>query len=79
MYNTPLLAASAPYGTKGFVVMHKGGDGAVFTENQATLAGWGGAGNEIKFQTQVGAMPGDTEGTLGNEGAGNVLKYGATP
>jgi prepilin-type N-terminal cleavage/methylation domain-containing protein len=79
VYNTPLLATSAPYGTKGFIVMHKGGDGAVFTEAQATLAGWGGVGNEIKFQTQVGTMPGDADGVLGAEGAGNVLKYGATP
>src|SRR5262245_43233458 len=49
-YDTALLGTSVPYGTKGFVVMHKGGDGAVFKEGQATLAGWGGAGNEVKFQ-----------------------------
>ncbi|HZS19196.1 MAG TPA: prepilin-type N-terminal cleavage/methylation domain-containing protein [Candidatus Udaeobacter sp.] len=79
VYNTALAATSAPYGTKGFIVMHKGGDGAVFTESQATLAGWGGVGNEVKFQTQIGSMPGDVEGTIGAEGAGNVLKYGATP
>jgi type II secretory pathway pseudopilin PulG len=80
VYNTALLAASVPYGTKGFIVMHKGGDGAVFKENQATLnGGWGGAGNEIKFQQQVGTMPGDAQGTIGAESGTNVLKYGATP
>jgi prepilin-type N-terminal cleavage/methylation domain-containing protein len=79
VYNTGLLAASVPYGTKGFVVMHKGGDGAVYKEGQATLAGWGGVGNEVKFQQQIGTMPGDAEGTIGAEGGGNVLKYGAAP
>jgi prepilin-type N-terminal cleavage/methylation domain-containing protein len=79
VYNTALVAASVPYGTKGFVVMHKGGDGAVFKDNQANLAGWGGVGNEVKFQQQIGTMPGDAQGVLGAEGAGNVLKYGATP
>ena len=75
IYNTALLAANVPYGTKGFIVMHKGGDGAVLKEGQATLAGWGGVGNEVKFQQQVGTMPGDAEGVLGTEGATNVLKY----
>jgi prepilin-type N-terminal cleavage/methylation domain-containing protein len=75
IYNTDLAAANVPYGTKGFIVMHKGGDGAVFKEGQATLAGWGGAGNEVKFQQQVGTMPGDVEGTIGAEGAGNVRKF----
>ena len=56
-------------------MMHKGGDGAVFKEGQATLAGWGGLGNEVKFQQQVGTMPGDAEGVLGTEGVANVLKY----
>jgi prepilin-type N-terminal cleavage/methylation domain-containing protein len=79
VYNTALAGASSPYGTKGFIVMHKGGDGATFTETQATLAGWGGAANTVKFQQQVGTMPGDAEGTLGTEGATNVWKYGATP
>jgi prepilin-type N-terminal cleavage/methylation domain-containing protein len=79
VYNNALAAASAPYGTKGFIVMHKGGDGASFTEAQAQLAGWGGAGNEVKFQQQIGSLPGDPEGTLGTEGATNVWKYGATP
>ena len=52
IYNTALAGAGVPYGTKGFVVMHKGGDGAVFKEGQATLAGWGGAGNEVNFSSK---------------------------
>jgi prepilin-type N-terminal cleavage/methylation domain-containing protein len=79
VYNTALVNTSVPYGTKGFIVMHKGGDGAVFKEGQAQLAGWGGAGNETKFQQQVGQMPGDTEGTIGAETAANALKFGPTP
>jgi prepilin-type N-terminal cleavage/methylation domain-containing protein len=79
VYNTALVNTSVPYGTKGFIVMHKGGDGAVFKEGQATLNGWGGAGNETKFQQQVGQMPGDLEGTIGTETAANVLKFGPTP
>jgi prepilin-type N-terminal cleavage/methylation domain-containing protein len=75
VYNTALATANVPYGTKGFIVMHKGGDGAVYKEGQATLAGWGGVGNETKFQQQIGTMPGDAEGVLGTEGATNVRKY----
>ena len=55
VYGSALAAGTVPYGTKGFIVMHKGGDGAVFKEGQATLAGWGGAGNEVTFQNAVGA------------------------
>ena len=70
IYNTALTSLGdpgKPYGTKGFIVMHKGGDGAIFREGQATLAGWGGVGQEAKFQTQVGMMPGDVTGTLTTE------------
>jgi prepilin-type N-terminal cleavage/methylation domain-containing protein len=77
-YNTVLPAAgvpSVPYGTKGFIVMKKGGDAAVFKEGQATLAGWGGAGNEVRFQTSVGMLPADTEGVLGTEVAAMSFVY----
>ena len=39
-YGKALAADDVPYGTKGFVVMHKGGDGSVFKEGQADIAGW---------------------------------------
>jgi prepilin-type N-terminal cleavage/methylation domain-containing protein len=64
VYDTALVAGSVPYGIKGFIVMHKGGDGAVFKEGQATLAGWGGAGNEVKFQNAVGQKTGEATGVV---------------
>jgi prepilin-type N-terminal cleavage/methylation domain-containing protein len=73
IYNTALLNTNVPYGTKGFIVMKKGGDAAVFKEGQATQAG--GWPDVVTFQTQVGMMPGDVEGTLGTEGAGNTLQF----
>jgi hypothetical protein len=52
-YDTALTAAASqiPYGTNGFIVIHKGGDAAVFKEGQATAAGWG---TGTAFQTAVG-------------------------
>jgi len=64
VYDTALVGTNIPYGTKGFVVMHKGGDGAIFKEGQATLAGWGGAGNEVRFQNAIGAKTGEAVGTV---------------
>src|SRR6266540_7409263 len=64
VYDTAIVGGSVPYGTKGFIVMHKGGDGAVFKEGQATLAGWGGAGNEVKFQNAVGQKTGEAVGVV---------------
>jgi len=73
VYNTTLLNADVPYGTKGFIVMKKGGDAAVFKEGQATQApGWP---DVVTFQTQVGMMPGDVEGTLGTESNANRLQF----
>ncbi len=71
IYNTPLTATGAPYGEKGFVVMHKGGDAAVLRKNQATAANFGGDTN--KFQSTVGKMSGDPDGTLQNSDAATAL------
>ena len=62
IYDTALATTppDVPYGTKGFIVMRKGGDGAVFTEGQATAGGWA---NGSTFQGTVGFKPGDVEGT----------------
>jgi prepilin-type N-terminal cleavage/methylation domain-containing protein len=60
VYDTAILGAAVPYGTKGFVVMRKGGDGSVFTEGQATHTTWP---NATAFQGTVGFKPGDTDGT----------------
>jgi len=66
IYNTALLSTGQPYGTNGFIVVHKGGDAAIFRAGQATFtaATWG---TIPVFQTQVGMMPGDVVGTLGTE------------
>ena len=63
-YDTALVGTRVPYGTKGFIVVHKGGDSAVFKESQATLAGWGGPGNKVKFQNTIGAKTGEAVGTV---------------
>jgi hypothetical protein len=63
-YNTDLVQADTPYGTKGFIVVQKGGNAAVFKEGQATTAGWN--NDTIQFQNQIGMRPEDTEGNAGN-------------
>ena len=52
-YDTSLATAASqiPYGTNGFIVVHKGGDAAIYKESQALPAGWADA---ITFQSQVG-------------------------
>ena len=67
-YNQPLPASgpsSAPYADKGFVVMRKGGDAAILRKNQAQA---GAATNAARtFQSTVGKLTGDADGTLGTE------------
>ncbi len=58
-YNRALVATNVPYGDKGFVVMRKGGDAAIFRKNQAIVSGWG---DGKKFQAAIGRSPGDTDG-----------------
>jgi prepilin-type N-terminal cleavage/methylation domain-containing protein len=64
VYDTDIVTAPppVPYGTKGFIVMHKGGDGAVFKSGQATVAGWGGV--DQTFQSNVGLKTGNAPGTV---------------
>jgi prepilin-type N-terminal cleavage/methylation domain-containing protein len=73
-YNTALLAADTPYGTKGFIVMRKGGDASVYKEGQAVQAApaWP---SVASYQYGVGMLPGDVDGTIGVEAAGNVRTY----
>jgi len=64
-YDTALVTAGIPYGSKGFIVVRKGGDASVFRAGQATVAGWGaGAGADATFQGQVGYKTGDTLGVV---------------
>ncbi len=74
IYNTVLPAPDAttgagiPYGQKGFIVVRKGGDAAVFRGGQALATNWP---DNPTFQTQVGMMPTNQEGgALGTEQAG---------
>jgi prepilin-type N-terminal cleavage/methylation domain-containing protein len=71
IYNSPLTAGGVPYGTKGFIVMRKGGDGAVFKSGQAEQSGWP---SGAVFQSSVGLRTGDPEGNPGTgDGTGLVL------
>jgi prepilin-type N-terminal cleavage/methylation domain-containing protein len=60
VYDTTLTNAGVPYGAKGFAVVKKGGDAAVFRSSQDTAAGWP---DGTTFQTQVGYKTGDTFGS----------------
>lgn len=69
VYNTALTPAATPFGDKGFIVQRKGGDASLFKKAQATGAG-------STFQSLVGRIPGDTDGTPGTESSaagGNLL------
>jgi hypothetical protein len=59
LYDTAIAAGSVPYGQKGFIVMRKGGDGAVFKSGQAITGGWT---DPTTFQSNVGQKTGDTPG-----------------
>src|SRR5438874_13030728 len=50
VYDTAIVAGAVPYGTNGFIVVHKGGDAAIFKEGQAVDAPpqWP---DDITFQT----------------------------
>ena len=65
VYNADLSPTAAPYGDKGFVVLRKGGDAGVFKKNQAKAGTGTTAG--ATYQSTIGRVPGDTEGTLGSE------------
>jgi hypothetical protein len=73
VYDTTIVGGAVPYGTKGFVVIRKGGDGAVFKPGQATVSGWG--NDQTKFQSNVGLKHGDTPGTVTPNDPGGTLIY----
>ena len=69
VYNTAMVSTDVPYGLRGFMVVHKGGDAAVYKSGQAQQAYWGGC---TQFQSTVGQMTGlganvCTAGDGGNE------------
>jgi prepilin-type N-terminal cleavage/methylation domain-containing protein len=69
VYNTAVVGGTIPYGTKGFIVMHKGGDGAVFKNGQAVDTGWP---NVEAFRSNVGVK---TTGTFDPGDPANTLVY----
>jgi hypothetical protein len=71
-YNTALPATTSPFGDKGFVVMRKGGDALSLRKNNALAASYP---NASAFQSAVGKLTGDTDGTLGTEGAASFLAF----
>jgi prepilin-type N-terminal cleavage/methylation domain-containing protein len=71
-YNTDLTAAGIPYGTKGFIVMRKGGDAAVLRQFQATNVE---ITPDSNFLSQVGALTGVADGVVGTEAAAMRLAF----
>jgi prepilin-type N-terminal cleavage/methylation domain-containing protein len=72
VYDTTIVGTDIPYGKKGFIVMRKGGDGAVFKDGQATTGGWA---DPNTFQSNVGQKTGDTPGTPTVGDPGTVYTY----
>jgi prepilin-type N-terminal cleavage/methylation domain-containing protein len=70
-YNTALVGTDAPYGTKGFITIRKGGDAAIYKGGQAQSGGWP---NPTQFQNSVGAKATDPVGgpTVGDPAAPGV-------
>ena len=73
VYDTTLVSSAVPYGVKGFIVVHKGGDGAVFKQGQATVSGW--SNNQQTFQNNIGLKTGDNPGTVTPNDPANTLMY----
>jgi prepilin-type N-terminal cleavage/methylation domain-containing protein len=55
VYNTAMVSTDVPYGLRGFMVVHKGGDAAVYKSGQAQVAYWGTC---TQFQSSIGQMTG---------------------
>jgi prepilin-type N-terminal cleavage/methylation domain-containing protein len=76
-YNTGLTAATSPFGDKGFVVMHKGGDGNILRKNNATVANY--SSDSTKFQAAIGKLAGDADGTASSSDTGADGRAPLTP
>jgi hypothetical protein len=71
VYATPLTSASAAFGDIGFVVIRKSGDAGVYKPGQATPAWY--ENNPSRFQSELGALPGATKGTVSQGDAATAL------
>lgn len=69
-YNSA-LGTTSPYGDKGFIVVHKGGDGAVLRRNNAQVSDYG--NDPQKFLAAVGTLTGDADGTPSSDDNGKAL------
>ena len=72
VYNTAIVGTDVPYGLRGFTVVHKGGDAAVFKSGQAIVGYWGNCNN---FQSSVGQMTGLAAGTCTAGDGGNQITF----
>jgi prepilin-type N-terminal cleavage/methylation domain-containing protein len=77
-YNSALLDTvnnqpNVPYGSKGFIVVQKGGNASVFKSGQAQVAAWP---DNITYQNTVGFKTGDNYGQAPSQGDPvNTLLY----
>ena len=71
VYDQAIGGTAVPYGTRGFTVVHKGGDAAVYKSGQAVDTYWGGC---TQFQNSVGVLTGDAQGTCSSE-AGKFVTF----
>jgi hypothetical protein len=62
IYDTELSGNAEPFGDAGFVVVRKSGDAGVYKKAQATAAGYD--NNAVRFQTEIGALPGASKGDV---------------
>jgi prepilin-type N-terminal cleavage/methylation domain-containing protein len=70
IYNSLIASTDVPYGQRGFMVIHKGGDAAVLKAGQAQVAYWGDC---AKFKAGVGTLVGDDEVTCSANDNGQAL------
>ena len=71
VYATAINSTDVPYGLRGFMVIHKGGDAAVYKSGQAIVTYWGTCD---KFQASVGQMTGLAQGVCTAGDGGNQLQ-----
>jgi prepilin-type N-terminal cleavage/methylation domain-containing protein len=71
VYATAINSTDVPYGLRGFMVVHKGGDAAVFKSGQALVTYWGTCN---QFQAAVGQMTGLAQNDCTAGDGGNELQ-----
>jgi len=72
-YDTNVDPALSPFGDKGFIIQHRGGDASILRKNNATLASSG--QSPSIFQSTVGKKVNDNDGAVTAEGSGDILVY----